>query len=62
MLVTELDGRVYAFTGLVRIGGIMLYDVTDPANPEFVQYLNTRDGMGGGDLGPEGLIFIPYAE
>jgi hypothetical protein len=62
VLTAELDGRVYAFIGLERIGGVMLYDVTDPANPQFVQYINTRDLNGGGDLGPEGLIFIPYKE
>ncbi|MEZ4958449.1 MAG: choice-of-anchor I family protein [Saprospiraceae bacterium] len=62
VLTAEIDGRVYAFIGLERIGGVMLYEVTDPANPQFVQYINTRDLTGGGDLGPEGLIFIPYNE
>ncbi|MCB0678645.1 MAG: choice-of-anchor I family protein [Saprospiraceae bacterium] len=62
VIVAELDGRIYAFIGLERIGGVMLYDLTDPTAPKFVQYLNTRDGMGGGDLGPEGLIFIPHTD
>jgi 2',3'-cyclic-nucleotide 2'-phosphodiesterase/3'-nucleotidase/5'-nucleotidase len=66
--IGELNGRVYAFIGLERIGGIMVFDVTDPNNPEYTQYINTRDfgeepGAGaGGDLGPEGLTFIPAAD
>jgi DNA-binding beta-propeller fold protein YncE len=59
VVVGEIDGRTYAFVGLERIGGIMMYDVTDPAAPFFVDYLNNRDFVAGtGDLGPEGLHFI----
>lgn len=63
--VGEVEGRAYAFVGLERIGGIMVYDVTDPARPVFVDYVNNRDFRGdpargtAGDLGPEGLRFIP---
>ena len=58
------NGRNYAFIGLERIGGVMVYDVTDPAAPEFVQYFSSRDFSGdaelgtAGDLGPEGLAYI----
>jgi|AZIH01.1.fsa_nt_gi hypothetical protein len=65
--VGTINGQTFAFIGLERIGGIMVYDVTNPQNPEFVQYLNNRDflvsdvdleaGMAG-DLGPEGVAFI----
>lgn len=34
---------VYAFIGLERIGGVMVYDVTNPVSPVFVDYINTRD-------------------
>ncbi len=63
--VGTFNGRTYAFIGLERIGGIMVYDVTNPQAPEFVQYLNNRDFAGdpelgtAGDLGPEGLLVIP---
>lgn len=63
-----INGHTFAFIGLERIGGIMVYDVTTPAAPKFVQYINTRDFSGdpesgtAGDLGPEGLIFIPETE
>ena len=61
--VGEIDGRMYAFIGLERIGGIVMYDVTDPTTPLFVDYLNNRDfAAGTGDLGPEGLKFIPAHE
>ena len=47
-------GRTYAFIGLERTGGIMVYDVSDPFSPKFVQYLNTTPD----DISPEGLLFI----
>ena len=43
--VGEVDGRIYAFLALERTGGIMVYDVTDPGNSEYVNYINTRDFM-----------------
>lgn len=33
-----INGRTYAFFGLERIGGLMVYDVTDPGNAFFVGY------------------------
>ena len=58
-----IDGRTYAFVGLERIGGVMVYDITNPVAPTFVQYINNRNFADGtGDLGPEGLLFIPAAE
>lgn len=57
--VGEIDGRVYAFIGLERVGGIAMYDVSEPAAPVFVDYLNNRDFVAGtGDSGPEGLMFV----
>jgi 2',3'-cyclic-nucleotide 2'-phosphodiesterase/3'-nucleotidase/5'-nucleotidase len=60
-----VDDRIYAFIGLERIGGVMVYDITDPMAVTFVTYVNNRDFSGdaaggtAGDLGPEGLLFIP---
>ncbi|SEJ25413.1 choice-of-anchor I family protein [Demequina mangrovi] len=62
--VGELRGRTYAFVGLERVGGVMVYDITSPVSPEFVTYVNNRDfeadpeSPEAGDLGPEGLAFI----
>ncbi len=62
VLVQEIDGSYYAFILLERIGGVMIYDVTVPSAPVFLQYLNSRDavagGTEGGDLGPEGIVFV----
>ncbi|MCO6492559.1 MAG: choice-of-anchor I family protein [Phaeodactylibacter sp.] len=60
VVVAEVDGRQFAFIGLERVGGVIVYEVTNPVAPQFIQYINTRrvDGIGG-DLSPEGLSFIP---
>ena len=47
-----------------RIGGVVVYDISNPFEPELVDYVNTRNFSGSfnfatsGDLGPEGVIFI----
>jgi hypothetical protein len=38
----KVKGKLYAFVGLERIGGVLVLDLSDPANPEFVDYLNNR--------------------
>ncbi|MDO5396393.1 MAG: choice-of-anchor I family protein [bacterium] len=56
-----IDGRTYAFVTLERIGGVMVYDITDPENVEYVNYINSRDFDAelGADDSPEGLKFVP---
>ena len=50
---------------LERIGGIVAFDIHDPSAPRFVEYVNNRvfsgDAVAGtaGDLGPEGIDFVP---
>jgi hypothetical protein len=62
VIVEEFNGNYYAFILLERIGGVMIYDVTNPNAPVFLQYLNSRGAVEGdnesGDLGPEGVILI----
>jgi 2',3'-cyclic-nucleotide 2'-phosphodiesterase/3'-nucleotidase/5'-nucleotidase len=64
VVLGKVGGRTYAFIGLERIGGFMVYDVSNPYSPKFVQYVNGRDFSGdaqtGGaiDLAPEGVLFI----
>ncbi len=61
-------GRTYAFIGVERIGGILVYELSDPRHPEFVQYINNRDftqdpsSGAARDLSPEGVIFIAGEE
>ena len=57
-VVGKFGDKYYAFIGLERVGGVMVYDVSKPAQASFVTYLNTREGDKG-DLGPEGLTLIP---
>lgn len=65
VVVGKIGAKTYAFIGLERIGGIMIYDVTDPRDVQFSDYINSRDFAGdpelgtAGDLAPEGLLFIP---
>ncbi|MCO4095396.1 choice-of-anchor I family protein [Macrococcoides canis] len=55
----EIGKSTYAFIGLERTGGIMVYNVTNPQNPVFETYFNSIDN---GDISPEGLTFIPASE
>jgi hypothetical protein len=84
----RVRGKLYAFIGMERIGGILVVDLSDPRNSEYVDYLNNRRFRGAagepvptcamfnppasddiedcvkpnaaaGDLGPEGLKFVP---
>jgi hypothetical protein len=60
--VVEINGKVYAFVALERIGGCMVYDITDPNNPTYVDYKNTRNlAAYGGDNGAEGILYISAA-
>ena len=53
LAIGEVDGTVYAFVGLERTGGVMVYDITTPEAASFVQWIYTE-----GDVAPEGLLFI----
>lgn len=69
--IAELGGNVFAFIALERVGGIMVYNITNPQNASFVQYVNSRAfsgdaeadvGAGISDLGPEDIKFVPAAD
>ena len=58
-----IGAKTFAFIGLERMSGVMVYDITTPMQPKFIEYFTTRnfvetDSAKQGDLGPEGLIFI----
>lgn len=60
--VGQVGARTYAFVGLERIGGFMVYDISIPAAPTFVEYVNNRSfasGAFGPDSGPEVIRFVP---
>jgi hypothetical protein len=76
LTIGEVGGRTYAFVGLERVGGVIVYDITVPERSRFVTYVNNRDFSvsvedaedvdaalaDAGDLGPEGLTFVPASQ
>jgi hypothetical protein len=69
--VARIGDSLYAFIGLERIGGVMTYNITNPNAPYFVDYVNRRNFSVTpsaanvnlvGDLGPEGVLWIPAAQ
>ncbi|MEG0226311.1 MAG: choice-of-anchor I family protein [Comamonas sp.] len=70
LTVGKVGNKTFAFVGLERMGGVLVYDITNPRAPLQMDYLNTREGWDldpaknldkVGDLGPEGLHFVPAA-
>jgi len=43
LTTATIDGQIYAFIGLERMGGIMVYNISEPSKAKFVQYLNNRN-------------------
>lgn len=73
--IAKINGKTYGFIGLERVGGIMVYDITNPEAASFVQYISTRDYTvdiealvdagdfsAAGDLGPESILFVSAAD
>jgi len=61
--VGQVGDASYAFIGLERAGGIMAYDLSNPAAPVFDLYFSSRsysanEEIPSGDVAPEGLTFI----
>ena len=72
LAVGTIGAQTFAFVGLERMGGIMVYDVSNPAAPSFVRYKNAAlEGLalnpannstpGSYDVSPEGMVFVPAA-
>jgi len=65
LTVGVIGDRTYAFIGTERMGGIFVYDVTNPYDVTFAEYVINRDLTEGleatdiiGDLAPESLVFV----
>ncbi|MCE4964047.1 choice-of-anchor I family protein [Staphylococcus haemolyticus] len=54
VVVGKVGSHSYAFVGLERVGGIMIYDITNPNEPYFVKYLYDPNNK---DISPEGITF-----
>jgi LPXTG-motif cell wall-anchored protein len=72
LAVGTIGAQTFAFVGLERMGGIMVYDVSNPTAPSFVRYKNAAlEGLalnpannstpGSYDVSPEGMVFVPEA-
>lgn len=67
LTVGKIGEKTFVFVGLERVGGVMVYDISNPKSPKFIQYINSRkvdateeqhENGEAGDLGPEGLTFV----
>jgi len=70
LVIGEIDFRTYAFIGLEKVGGIMIYDITDPdkvifndhiINRRFDQHTKNQAEsclLKTDDLAPESILFI----
>lgn len=57
--IAKIGTETFAFISLERVGGVMVYNITDPNNTTFVDYKNSRSTSAyAGDHGPEGITFV----
>jgi hypothetical protein len=58
--VHQFNGHTYVFAALERVGGVVIFNVDNPAIPIYVGYANNRSAgnPNGPDLGAEGIIVI----
>lgn len=55
----EINGEHFLFVSLERVGGAMIFNINNPAQPVYVGYYNNRStSTSGPDLGAEGMIYI----
>lgn len=62
VVVGQVGSETYAFIGLERASGILMYQITNPLKPKFVQYIRNTTDLTDGDISPEGMKFIPAAQ
>lgn len=55
-----VNNNDYAFVGLEKVGGVIVYDITEPEKSHFVNYINSRNFSNDieDDILPKGLVFI----
>lgn len=55
VVVAKMGNKNILFVGLERTDTVMVYDITNPSAPQYLQSIKTGDA-------PEGLMFIPAAK
>ncbi|HHD81721.1 MAG TPA: alkaline phosphatase [Campylobacterales bacterium] len=58
LTVGKIGNKTFAFVGLERQNAIMVYDITDPKAPKYINYIITEPK----DVSPEGMKFVSAAE
>jgi hypothetical protein len=59
----RIGQNLYAFVSLERVGGVLVFNINNPAAPVLETYANNRSLLAAtGDLGPEGIVFISAAD
>lgn len=56
--IAVVDGKTYAFVGLERVGGLMVWDVSAPTDAKFVRYIAPTSS----DYGPEVVKVVSAAD
>jgi hypothetical protein len=73
LAVGTIGTQTFAFIGLERMGGIMVYDVSTPTAPTFISYTNAalaglaktpanNTSPGSYDVSPEGMVFVSASD
>ena len=73
LAVGTIGTQTFAFIGLERMGGIMAYNVSNPATPTFISYTNlalaglglspaNNTTPGSYDVSPEAIVFVPAVQ
>jgi len=66
LAVAKIDGKIFAYIGLEKQGGFFVYDISNPRQPEFIEYNNdivyTNLPTASGDLAPEGMVHFVQEE
>ena len=62
VVVGQIGTKTYAFVALERTSAILMYDVSNPAAPVFMQWMQNTSTLADGDVSPEGLSFVSAAQ
>lgn len=62
VVVGQVKGKTYTFVALERTSAILMYDLSNPAAPKFIQWLQNTTDMANGDISPEGMSFVPASQ
>jgi DNA-binding beta-propeller fold protein YncE len=62
VVIGQVREATYAFVGLERSSAVVVYDITNPTAPRFVQLVRNSSNLDDGDISPEGLKFVPATQ